>query len=466
MARELPVFIPTTLEDVDQNPCKSCPLNKPTSKCFASEPIYYHAVGTPADPSSVDLLVLTDPPSLADVSKNKFFSDNEAHRVLQLIKETGVESFIIAPAIRCHPMGQIDHFVLTKKYKNKKGQNQYRHRTTPLENAKAAVENCKVYTDRLRAATKNNLTLAMGPLALEVLGQPGNTANLRSSPFIPKGIAAATGAVEGTIVTYDRAFGMVNRWAMASIDRDIKKVKSLRETGYATPRGNEKTISITTFDTVDLVKRFVDKVLTSDFAEGTFVSVDFETTDKVYVKEKSRLLNVGFSFTNDEDSAFVIPLYHPETPFSADELIEVMGHLRRLFQSKGAKFYAWLAHNAQFETEMIKLHFGVWWGQAGGIPIFDTMIMAYCLDEDRREDVGNKGAFGLAGISRDYLGWMWYNRTAAKSKRKNLEAEPLTAVNLYVGYDAVAAARLLNEILERMIEEGSAGDLLKLLRFL
>src|SRR5690606_22674036 len=133
---------------------------------------------------------------------------------------------------------------------------------------------------------------------------------------------------------------------------------------YATPRGDHSTVHQVTLTTVDAVQKFVRWCLTSkDFSKSDFLCFDYETDNLNYSTVTNRLLNLGISFRHDEDKSFVIPLAHPETPFSSEDLQQVYGLLGDLFDGEGARWYGYLAHNAQFETAMTKLFLGTWIGE-------------------------------------------------------------------------------------------------------
>jgi len=368
----------------------------------------------------------------------------------------GVETFAVIPAVRCYPGGDIDHNVLTKKYK---GSPKFA-RETPLDRAKKAVENCKEYVRLALRSYSPKYILAMGPLAAAALDLSGSIQQLRTQPIRPKPGLRTASPSEGVIVTYDRYEAATNDWAFRDVQRDLDKVASAKDCGFASPRGNDKNVTIKVLNTVKKVRKFVDWMLTTEFDPQEIMCLDFETENMDLSTETNRLLNVGISRSCDEDVAYVVPLAHPETPFAPDELLEVYAEMKRLFRSEGASFYGWCGHNTQYEVTMIKLFFDEWLGDGGNVKTLDTMVLAYVLDEDRSGAISRP--YSLETLAQEMLDFRWYGQSAMKSKRDRLSSEAIEDVNTYVGFDAIVTARLVNELLERMQEEGSASDLLRL----
>lgn len=455
--KQLPIYQVTDVGDADRDPCRGCRLDSFKSNCKYQPLRVYSAMGEQVATQEVDLLVVADVPSFQDNKASNFFGDQSGKSLLRRVKSLGYHTFAVIPSVRCYPGGDIDHYVLTKKYKN----NRYKMRETPLQIASQAVEHCKHYVERAIIELNPKVTLAMGPIATKALGIAGNIPNLRSLPLRPKKGIRGTRPTEGTVVTYDRFASATNDWVFRDLNRDITKVENIKKFGFANPRGDDATIKLNILDTVKKVKAFVDQALSKKSEAHEILCFDFETEGLDLSTETNKILNVGFSWLSDEDTGYVIPLAHPETPFDTDELAEVFSHLKRLFASKGATFYAWAAHAAQFEISIVKLFFDVWLGEAGDIRTLDTMVLAYELDEERSAK-GIDKPYRLETLAREFLDFRWYAKSAMKSKRDRLSSEPIDEVNTYVGMDAVVTVRLLAEILERMQEEGSDRDLLRL----
>lgn len=459
MKKQLPIYLGSSIEDGTREPCKSCELKGLKSSCQFQPLTIYTKEGQPIPEPLVDkldLLVVADAPSHKDMRAKKFWADESGASLLRKIKALGVETFAVIPAVRCYPGGDIDHNVMTKFYK---GSN-FRERETPLIRAQKAVDSCKEYVRMTLRDYDPKLVLAMGPLAAAALDLTGSIQSLRTLPVRPKPGLRAASTDSGVIVTYDRFEAVTNDWAFRDIMRDFAKVESVKKYGYATPRGTTDNTTIKTLNKVSEVKKFVDWMLTEKFDAHEVMCIDFETENMDLSTETNRLLNVGIARSCAENDAYVIPLSHPETPFTPDELEEVHRQLKRLFRSEGASFYAWCGHNTQYEVTMVKLFFDEWLGEGGDVKTLDTMVLAYVLDEDRSETITHP--YTLETLAQELLDFRWYGKSAMKSKRDRLSNEPIADVNTYVGFDAIATARLVNTIIERMQEEGSDRDLLRL----
>lgn len=460
MAKQLPVFQTQTVEDADKDPCAQCPSKKTWGKndgCILA-PVVRHTLiePDPAKPSDpIDLLIVADTPSTED--GEEFFSDEYGQQILRAAKKSGVRTIAVIPAVRCHPTGNVDYQVMTKKYKGPQKGN-YTPKKTPLEVARESVPFCKEYVTRALVDFNPSLVLAMGSLATEALGLGQGIQGIKAIPFRPRPGLRSVRRSEGTLVTYDRYECHSSDTALRDLKRDLKRLSYLRKTGALSPRGDRNTIHHTVLDTVEKVRRFVDYCLQTVWDDRVFLSLDYETENLDLSAETNRILNVGFAFSCDEDAAFVVPLYHAETPFNSDELDEVKVELRRLYTAKKGEtnLSGYIAHNAKFEQHMSKIFFGCYIGNID-VPMLDTEVMGFLTDENRKGPINKP--FNLETLCSDFLGFSWYGQSNIKKKRDRLSLEPLVVVNEYVGIDAVMTVRLFLEILDRWIEEGCKEDM-------
>lgn len=460
--KELPVYTRTVVHDKDQSPCEECMLYDASDdgvKCSRAKVVRYDhpdAVVSPTDP--VELLIVGDAPSYADEKNGKYMSDKFGKEILQSLKGTEVKSFAIVPSVRCYTGGNTDWFELPREMRQERRD----FVDSPLDVAKDAVLYCKEYTTRALTNLKPKLVLAMGGLAANALGEARTNIKVLRSEGLkpPKGLRAKSKG-RGMLFTWDRAYSRTDIWAAEQLFEDIEeRVPCVRKTGFTTPRGDRKTIKIHYLRTVERVKKFVDYALSQKFDATDALCLDFETTG-LALSKKTKLLNVGFSFASKEDVAWVVPLYHPDTPFSIDQLAEVMRILARLWNPQEAKWKRYVAHNAVYEVGMIKVWWDQWLGKKAKKRIFDTQVMAYLGDETRKKSGINK-PYSLETLARDYLGFRWYEATKIKNKRKNLADEDGAVVDEYVGVDAAVTARLYNTIREQWEFEESRKDLTRL----
>ena len=454
---KLPVFHEQTLEDDNHSPCTGCPQKKEwgkTSSCVLAPLKRYTLIEPqPANPNDpIDVLIVGDSPSDAD--GDNFFSDATGKEVMRALRKSGVRTFAVIPAVRCG-VGDLDYQVVKKKYKGGQQNSRYVPKKTALEKATEAVEFCKEYVKRAQVSYAPAITVAMGAMATSALGLGPNVANLKTTPFRPKPGLKRVKKAEGTLVTFDRYASVGNDTNLRALTKDLKRLSYLRKTGALSPRGDKSTIKHVVLDTVDKVRKFVNFAMTTQWEDKTFLAMDYETKNTDQSTQTNQILNVGFAFSCDEDLAYEIPLWHPETPFTAEELDEVVVLLRRLYQAEETTLSGFVAHSAQFEQHMSKLFFGTYIGHKK-CPMLDTEIMAFLMDENRKGPISRP--YALETLCGDLLGFNWYGLSGIKQKRDRLIAEPIDIVNEYVGIDAVMTVRLMLEIIDLLIEEGSFED--------
>ena len=455
--KKLPIYIETEVEDASRDACSGCKLEQFGGACRHQPMKIYTKEGSKFSTDEIDLLIVGDTPSFLDNKAKQYMGDEGGRSFLRKVKSLGFDNFAVIPAVRCYTGGDVDHFTLTKKYKGAFGFKKEK----PLDRANEAVANCKEYTQTAVREYNPKLTLAMGPLALKALDMTGGVPSNRHTPLHRKRGMGKRTQREGVVVTHDRFGVAMNDWAYREMVKDINKLRTLRDTGFADVYGDESTIVVNVLDSVEAVRAFVDKLLSTKYDDQEVVCFDFETENLDVSKESNRILNVGFTLSTEPDISYVVPLSHPETPFSSDDLDIVYKLLRKLFRSKGASFYAWLGHNIPFEISMIKLFFGVWLGEEGGVKTLDTMTLLFALEEDRRSKGINK-PYSLESAAQEFLDFRWYKESKIKLARNRLIDEPLDRVNHYVGVDSSVTARFFNRLIEQAIAEGSAKDILRL----
>jgi DNA polymerase I-like protein with 3'-5' exonuclease and polymerase domains/uracil-DNA glycosylase len=454
----LPIYTSQEVEDADNTPCKGCSLRPLWPKmpgCIKAPIRRWDLAGSdhkPEDP--VDLLIVGDPPTKEDALKDNYFSDELAQDILIAVKEHGYKSIAMVPSVRCYATGTVDPYVLTKKYKGS-----FTAKKSAKERAQDAAPVCKEYTRRAMMTFRPKVTLALGGIAAEVLDKDKSILNLRTTPIHPKPGFNLKPYKTGTIFTLDRGWAQYGGSAKTTLFADLSRLSNITKTGKPTVRGTYNTIVTNILDTTEAVKDFVDFVLTASWPEDTIIHFDYEALNTDYNAKTNRLLNVGFSLSTNEDVAFVVPLYHPGTPFAPQELEEVMGHLRCLFEAKDSHFAGWCAHYAPFEIKITKLFFGVFLQDTGKV-VYDTMNLAHQADENRKKS-GISEPLALETLVADKFGFTWYEESKVKDKRDRLVHEPIKLVNHYVGVDAVMTNRLFHQLVEEMTEEGSADDILR-----
>lgn len=111
-----------------------------------------------------------------------------------------------------------------------------------------------------------------------------------------------------------------------------------------------------------------------EFAKATgYCAFDFETTGLRFAEENEYPTIVGLSF--QPGSAFIVPLYHKESPFK-DNFQEILKYLSdNIFKDTSI---VKIAHNAKFEHKWLLKYVCDMRGR-----VFDTMLAKHLLDEEK-----------------------------------------------------------------------------------
>lgn len=167
------------------------------------------------------------------------------------------------------------------------------------------------------------------------------------------------------------------------------------------------------------------------------LAYDFEATPYPWWHRDMRPLTVAFSW-NCGQEAFVLPLQHEESPWSADRLRAFFTEVRPYLEDRGPTNGpppggGLVAHNAIYDAL-------AWYRIAGYVPYTscDTMVLWHLLDDNAPK--------GLKWLGSTLLGWAYWGIDTKAS-------HPLQELALYNGYDAAAAAALREILLMRLADE-------------
>ena len=191
----------------------------------------------------------------------------------------------------------------------------------------------------------------------------------------------------------------------------------------------------------------------------TDVAVDTETAN--LNKRYSNTLGT-IQFSDNKHGATCLPWAHPESPFSHSDRVELVPLLHDLF-SKPSTIRRWVAHNVKFENHQFLQNFGTYISSA---PIFDTMVGAFLLDENRMERVAEfkHGVYSLKQLVLDYLNFDGYNSDVlAKREEGNLMDLPLAQVAEYGNMDSWITRRLMYSQIEEAKRQEYLAEFLNLM---
>lgn len=260
---------------------------------------------------------------------------------------------------------------------------------------KAVIDRCSVY---LRSAIKNKrpkIIMAFGANALKALGYKGEKFmeargrlldmevaghHVKVIPsFSTKHLMAKTGLFNLFYNDFVRAIriaaGVDDAAASVSIEELTKD--------YRIP----KTVQ----DVKDVCDHIIEYV-TQDAPPGAKASqcslaVDTETNTVNPYREDAKVLCISFAW--DVGKSTAIPLYHKDSPWTAEELEEVIAHVRRVLECPKPKVF----HNAKFDLKFLELRHGF---RVNNVA-WDTMLGEHLLREDM------SGAYSLKILGRSYF---------------------------------------------------------------
>lgn len=189
------------------------------------------------------------------------------------------------------------------------------------------------------------------------------------------------------------------------------------------------------------------------------ISIDLETLN-LNKRYGNKIATIQFAETND--SGVTIPLNHPDTPFDGDEIEIIKKALYDLFKNP-SKIPFWIGHNLKFECNVLKALIGT---SILSAPIFDTLVAAFLLDENRRERAAEfrYGIYSLKQLALDYLNYDGYDQGILANRAEgNLFDLPLDKLSSYGAMDVYITRRLYYALLEDAEEQSYREDLEKMM---
>lgn len=179
--------------------------------------------------------------------------------------------------------------------------------------------------------------------------------------------------------------------------------------------------------------------LIKDFAKEKLISVDTETTSQIAMEAEL----VGISLSKKEGEAFYIPVGHDEGKQLDKSL--VLKSLKPMLESEKVKK---VGHNLKYDYMVLK-NAGV---QLNGI-YFDTMIVAYLLNQNIRSPKLDDVAFSEIGIEMIHI-----QEIIGNGKDEiNFRDTEIEKAYKYACEDADVALRLYRHLREELGEKNQKG---------
>jgi DNA polymerase I-like protein with 3'-5' exonuclease and polymerase domains/uracil-DNA glycosylase len=191
------------------------------------------------------------------------------------------------------------------------------------------------------------------------------------------------------------------------------------------------------------------------------ISFDIETHN-LNKRYGNKIATLQFSETLN--SSTVIPYNHKDSPFLPDEIEILRTHLYDLFRHPN-KIRSWIGHNLKFECNVLSSVIGT---PLLSAPMFDTMVGAFMLDENRAERVADfkYGIFSLKQLALDYLNFDGYNKGILDVRSEgNLYQLDLQQLAEYGGMDTIVTKRLGLSLIEDAKEQNFIRQFLNLMYY-
>lgn len=194
---------------------------------------------------------------------------------------------------------------------------------------------------------------------------------------------------------------------------------------------------------IDTIEKF-DKLL--DYLEKQpIVSIDTETKDLSRITNK--LLTIQFAVK--PNIGYLVPVYHKDTPFTADELKHIIKRLRIYFEKSNQQKYQ-IFVNGRFDLTVMKNDCGIRYFKA---PLWDVPGAEFVLDENMKalEGVIGEYYYSLANIAVQYGYTGYITAEFGKSQRAGFSSADLNdpAVRKYCTLDVVVPLAIHYQQIEK-----------------
>ncbi|AXG66564.1 putative DNA polymerase I [Dickeya phage vB_DsoM_JA13] len=173
------------------------------------------------------------------------------------------------------------------------------------------------------------------------------------------------------------------------------------------------------------------KKLMKELAVAEKVAVDTETENLNRIVNK--VLTVQFCM--DGKTAYVIPVFHRDSPFSPKELKKISRDFRDYFEKNENKYQIYA--NAKFDLNVIRSNFGV---RSFKSDVWDVQAGEFAFDENAKslQLVTGKGYYNLANLTMQYGCELYLDLAFGKAQRATIADVDLDEqVQEYAGADVI-----------------------------
>ena len=361
-------------------------------------------------------------------------------RVIENIDVTNDKTYAISNIVRCWPTQGPLPEDLNKAYKS--GNPPITRRPNDQE-----IFNCLDYLHRDIETLKPKVIIALGATPFNVLSRSDRKITSSRGKWHTIDIK---GIKYPMMPTYHPAACLRNPTWADPMERDIRQAFS----GQIEVKPENSAHEILT--KISDVKAFYDDMKNH---KGV-IAFDTETFNLSRLHNKLGTMQ----FSLNKNSAVVVPVYHPETPFSPEELQELIKLTTDLFTAP-VTHKGWIAHNMKFELNIIKQTCGVWIRNA---TLWDTQVAAFLMDENRLKRNDNEyGIYSLKALAKDLLNFDGYDKGVLKVREEgNLMDLPLKELAAYAAMDSQITFALWVHLLEQAQKQQYFNKMVNLMKYL
>lgn len=186
------------------------------------------------------------------------------------------------------------------------------------------------------------------------------------------------------------------------------------------------------------------KKMLAMMAKEDFVSIDTETENLYRVYNKIQTVQMCC----DPDNAYIVPIFHEDSPFSSQELRDIVDMMRDFFEFRN-KNKVQIFTNAKFDLNVMRTNFGIRYYKA---KVWDICAGEFALDENMKVlyTVTGKGYYNLGNLAVQYGCFAFYDNPFGKENRAHIAGNPLSeAVLDYCSLDVVVPWLIFKQQLQR-----------------
>jgi uracil-DNA glycosylase family 4 len=287
-------------------------------------------------------------------------------------------------------------------------------------------EACSTYLERELERVHPNHILLLGNSALRAVARKSGITKHRGVRLDVKGLRADT-----VMAAFHPAYALRNPGIHPVFQEDIRRFARAVRGEFQVVKVRKKLVN-TTSGLRQLLK------MLDELPQGAELSYDVENRYRPWDKDWS-IQVLGLSW--DGQTTYVVPLFHPESPFQG-KWREVLRHLKVRLERPDLRL---VAQNGKHDNVQLA---------GAGIYLehkFDIMLAAHLLDENRPKNLGF--------LSQTYLGADVYKGSVELKPEKILK-EPLKKLAAYNGEDVGYTWQLKQKIKPELLQQPRATRLM------